>query len=95
MAFVVKACHSCRRAAGCRLNAFNEELTYKASFLRCGGCSWQAAGASVVAAFFGLLHFYGVPYACGVILAAFLGGFWESRCWKHAGFSGVVHPLLT
>jgi len=57
------------------LNAFNEELTYKASFL---SVLEDAVGRQqallLVAAFFGLLHFYGVPYGIvGVILAAFLG----------------------
>jgi hypothetical protein len=57
------------------LNAFNEELTYKAGFL---SVLVEPVGARnalrMVAAFFGLGHFYGVPYGVvGVVLAGFLG----------------------
>ncbi len=57
------------------LNAFNEELTYKASFLSVlEDAVGRRQALLLVAAFFGLLHFYGVPYGIvGVILAAFLG----------------------
>jgi hypothetical protein len=57
------------------LNAFNEEMTYKASFL---SVLESAVGRNhsllLMAAYFGILHFYGVPYGIiGVILAAFMG----------------------
>ena len=60
-------------AAG--LNAFNEEMTYKASFL---SVLEQPMGRQqsllIVAAYFGIAHFYGVPYGViGVLLASFLG----------------------
>ncbi len=57
------------------LNAFNEEMTYKASFL---SVLEDVAGRNnalyLMAAFFGILHFYGVPYGIvGVLMATFLG----------------------
>ena len=57
------------------LNAFNEEMTYKASFL---SVLESAVGKQqalwLMAAFFGIMHFYGVPYGViGVLLATFLG----------------------
>jgi hypothetical protein len=57
------------------LNAFNEEMTYKASFLSVlenpvGG----RQALLLMAAYFGLGHYYGVPYGIiGVIMAGFLG----------------------
>lgn len=57
------------------LNAFNEEVTYKASFLSVleGPVGPQQA-LYMVAAYFGIAHFYGVPYGViGVLLASFLG----------------------
>ena len=57
------------------LNAFNEEVTYKASFL---SVLESPVGPSqalyMVAAYFGIGHYYGVPYGVvGVLLASFLG----------------------
>ncbi|HSQ25677.1 MAG TPA: CPBP family intramembrane glutamic endopeptidase [Anaerolineales bacterium] len=57
------------------LNAFNEEMTYKASFL---SVLEKPMGSQqsllIVAAYFGIAHFYGVPYGMiGVLLAGFLG----------------------
>lgn len=57
------------------LNAFNEEVTYKASFL---SVLLEPVGSRqalwMVAAYFGIAHFYGVPYGVvGVVLAWFLG----------------------
>lgn len=59
------------------LNAFNEEMTYKASFL---SVLEQAVGKKqallLMAAFFGIFHYYGIPYGVvGVALATFLGWF--------------------
>ena len=57
------------------LNAFSEEVTYKAGFL---SVLLEPVGPRnalrMVAAYFGLAHFYGVPYGIvGVALAWFLG----------------------
>jgi hypothetical protein len=56
-------------------NAFNEEMTYKASLL---SVLETPAGPRqalyMVAAFFGIGHYYGVPYGVvGVLMAGFLG----------------------
>ena len=57
------------------LNAFNEEVTYKAAFLSVLESPVGPRQAlTMVAYFFGIMHFYGVPYGVvGVILATFLG----------------------
>jgi hypothetical protein len=57
------------------LNAFNEEVTYKASFLSVLESPLGPRQALyMVAVFFGVAHYYGVPYGVvGVILATFLG----------------------
>ena len=57
------------------LNAFNEEVTYKASFLSVLESPVGPRQALyMVALYFGIGHFYGVPYGVvGVILATFLG----------------------
>jgi uncharacterized protein len=57
------------------MNAFSEELTYKASFL---SVLYDPVGKRqallLMAAFFGIGHYYGVPYGIiGVLMAAFLG----------------------
>ncbi|MBI5295484.1 MAG: CPBP family intramembrane metalloprotease [Chloroflexi bacterium] len=59
------------------LNAFNEEMTYKASFL---SMLEEPLGRHqalwLMAAYFGIGHFYGVPYGViGVLMAGFLGWF--------------------
>ncbi len=59
------------------LNAFNEEMTYKASFL---SVLEEVVGKHqslwLMAAYFGIWHYYGVPYGIvGVIMATFLGWF--------------------
>lgn len=57
------------------LNALNEEMTYKASLLSVleGPVGSQQA-LLMVAFYFGIGHFYGIPYGVvGVLLAAFLG----------------------
>lgn len=58
-------------------NAFNEETTYKASFLSVlESVVGKNHALALMAAFFGILHFYGVPYGVvGVLLATFLGWF--------------------
>jgi hypothetical protein len=57
------------------LNAFNEEVTYKASLLSVlVGPLGSRQALRMVAAYFGIAHFYGVPYGLvGVALAWFLG----------------------
>ena len=57
------------------LNAFNEEVTYKASLLSALiGPLGSRQALRMVAAYFGIAHFYGVPYGIvGVALAWFLG----------------------
>jgi len=57
------------------LNAFNEEVTYKASLLSVlVGPVGSTQALRMVAAYFGIAHFYGIPYgAFGVALAWFLG----------------------
>lgn len=59
------------------LNAFNEEMSYRASLL---STSENAIGSHqavwMTAAFFGIGHYYGVPYGViGVVMAGFLGWF--------------------
>ena len=59
------------------LNAFNAEMSYKASFL---SVLEDAVGRNqalwLMAAYFGIGHFYGVPYGViGVLMAGFLGWF--------------------
>lgn len=56
-------------------NAFYEELTFKASLLSVlEGPVGSRQAVAMVAVFFGLAHYYGVPYgAVGVVLAGFLG----------------------
>jgi len=59
------------------LNAFNEEMTYKASFLSVlEGAVGRDHALWLMAAYFGIGHFYGVPYGViGVLMAGFLGWF--------------------
>lgn len=57
------------------VNAFNEEMTYKASFLAVlVDVVGKQPALWMMAAFFGIWHYYGIPYGIvGVILATFLG----------------------
>jgi hypothetical protein len=57
------------------LNAFNEEMTYKASFLSVlEDTIGKNQALLMMAAYFGIGHFYGVPYGViGVLMAGFLG----------------------
>jgi hypothetical protein len=57
------------------LNAFNEEMTYKASFLSVlEDVVGKQHALLLMAAYFGIGHFYGVPYGViGVLMAGFLG----------------------
>ena len=57
------------------LNAFNEEVTFKSSFLSVlEGPAGRKQGLLLVAVFFGFAHFYGMPYGIvGVLMAGVLG----------------------
>jgi hypothetical protein len=57
------------------LNAFNEEITYKASFLSVlVDVVGKPQALWLMAAYFGALHYYGIPYGIvGVVLAGFMG----------------------
>ena len=57
------------------LNAFNEEMSWKASFLSVlENPVGRRQALWMVAAYFGIAHYYGVPYGViGVLLAGFLG----------------------
>jgi hypothetical protein len=57
------------------LNAFNEEVTYKASFLSVlENPVGRRQAVYMVAVYFGIAHYYGVPYGViGVLMAGFLG----------------------
>lgn len=70
------------------LNAFNEELTYKASFLSVlEGSLGPRQAVYMVAAYFGTAHYYGVPYGMvGVIMAAFLGWLLAKSMQETCGF---------
>jgi hypothetical protein len=59
------------------LNAFNEEVTYKASFLSVlEDVVGKHQALWLMAAYFGIGHYYGVPYGMiGVLMAGFLGWF--------------------
>jgi membrane protease YdiL (CAAX protease family) len=57
------------------INSFTEEITYKASFLSVlESPVGKRQAVYMVAAYFGLMHYYGIPYGViGVLLAAFMG----------------------
>ena len=59
------------------LNAFNEEMTYKASFLSVlENVVGKHQALWLMATYFGIGHFYGIPYGViGVLMAGFLGWF--------------------
>jgi hypothetical protein len=57
------------------INAFNEEITYKASFLSVlVDVVGRQQALWLMAAYFGLFHYYGIPYGIiGVLMAGFMG----------------------
>ena len=59
------------------MNAFSEEMTYKASFLSVlEDVIGRNQALWLMAVYFGIGHFYGVPYGIiGVLMAGFLGWF--------------------
>jgi hypothetical protein len=83
------------------LNAFNEEVTYKASLLSVlVGPLGPRQALWMVAAYFGIAHFYGIPYGLiGVALAWFLGwilakSMLETRGLAWAWFIHFVQDVL-
>ena len=49
----------------------------------------------ITAIYFGIGHFYGVPYGVvGVILAFIPGWLMGKSCWRRAGLLGLVHSFL-
>ena len=70
------------------LNAFNEEMTYKASYLSVlESPVGKRQALYMVALSFGIGHYYGVPYGLvGVVLAAFLGWFLARSMQETHGF---------
>ncbi|HEY3310824.1 MAG TPA: CPBP family intramembrane glutamic endopeptidase [Anaerolineales bacterium] len=71
------------------MNAFSEEMNYKASFL---AVTHQILGKRqsllVMAAYFGIGHYYGVPYGVvGVLMAAFLGWLLGKSMLETRGFA--------
>ena len=77
------------------LNAFNEEMTYKASFLSIlEGPLGRHQALWLMAAYFGIGHYYGVPYGIvGVLMAGFLGWFLGKSMLETRGFlwAWVIH----
>lgn len=83
------------------MNAFSEELTYKASFLSVlENPVGKRQALLLMAAFFGLGHYYGVPYGViGVLMAAFLGwllgkSMLETRGFAWAWFIHFLQDIL-
>ena len=78
------------------MNAFNEEFTLKAALLSVlepavgrGQALW------LTTYYFGVGHYYGVPYGIvGLLLAGFLGWFLGKSMQETGGLRvGLVHPL--
>jgi hypothetical protein len=71
------------------LNAFNEEMTYKASFLSVlEGPAGKSQSLLLMAAYFGVGHYYGIPYGIiGVLMAAFLGWLLGKSMLETRGFT--------
>jgi hypothetical protein len=80
------------------LNAFNEELTYRSSIIagleKAIGSKHALLNAAV---FFGIGHYFGVPYGiAGVLMAGFLGWFLGKAMVETRGFTWAwfIHFLL-
>jgi len=71
------------------MNAFSEELTYKASFLSVlENPVGKRQALLLMAAFFGIGHYYGVPYGViGVLMAGFLGWLLGKSMLETRGFA--------
>jgi hypothetical protein len=79
------------------LNAFNETMTYRASFLAALEIPAGATQALLMAAvWFGIGHYFGVPYGIfGAIMATFLGWFLGRSVLETRGifWAGAIHFL--
>lgn len=79
------------------LNAFNEEMTYKASFLSVlEDVVGRKHALWLMAAYFGIGHFYGIPYGMvGVLMAGFLGWLLGKSMLETRGFwwAWFIHVL--
>ncbi len=77
------------------MNSFSEELNYRAAFLSTlNGVVSNQQAIMITAAFFGLGHFYGVPYGIiGVLMAGFLGWLLGKAMLETRGFfwPWVIH----
>ena len=71
------------------MNAFSEEMTYKASFLSVlENPVGRRQALLLMAAFFGIGHYYGVPYGIvGVLMAGFLGWLLGKSMLETRGFA--------
>lgn len=71
------------------MNAFSEEMNYKASFLSVlHGVVGKNQSLLLMAAFFGIGHYYGVPYGIvGVLMAGFLGWLLGKSMLETKGFA--------
>jgi len=70
------------------MNAFSEEMSYRAPQL---ATSYEVVGKNqamlLAAAFFGIGHYYGVPYGViGVVMAGFLGWLLSKSMLETKGF---------
>jgi uncharacterized protein len=79
------------------MNSFSEELDYRASLLSTlEGAVTKDQALVLSAAYFGILHFYGVPYGIlGVIMAGALGWFLGKSMLETRGFfwAWMIHFL--
>ncbi len=79
------------------LNSFSEEFNYRASLLSTlEGVTGKDQSLLLTAAFFGLGHYYGVPYGLiGVLMAGFLGWLLGKSMLETRGFSWAwfIHLL--
>jgi membrane protease YdiL (CAAX protease family) len=79
-------------------NSFGEELSYRATLL--SGLEGPAGGQqalAISAVYFGLAHFYGVPYGVGgVILSTLMGWFLGKSMLENRGFTWpwLLHVCL-
>jgi hypothetical protein len=71
------------------MNAFSEELTYKASFLSVlENPAGKQQALLLMSAFFGIGHYYGIPYGIvGVLMAGFLGWLLGKSMLETRGFA--------
>lgn len=79
------------------MNAFNEEMTYRASLIpTLEGTLGPQTAVLIAASFFGIGHFYGVPYGIvGVLMSTFLGWFLGKAMVETRGFfwAWLIHFL--